>query len=110
MTNRRLQQRLSDAELVMLSWNENGTAMRQLGSIENISLNGAGIIVDGALPVGITVTMTYGEGELTATVRHCTALAEGHFTGVEFVGDSRASALHFHPEMLVWPSSFKSDL
>jgi PilZ domain len=101
MPDRRSQSRISDAELVMLSWDENGTTFRQLGSVENLSLNGVGIIVDDALPVGTTVTMTYGEGELTAVIRHCTALSEGHSIGVEFVGSSRASALHFHPELLV---------
>jgi hypothetical protein len=101
MTDRRLQQRISDAELVMLSWNENGTTLLQLGSVENLSLNGVGMILDNALRVGTTVTMTYGQGELTAVVRHCTALADGHFVGVEFVGSSRASTLHFQPDLLV---------
>jgi hypothetical protein len=101
MTDRRLQLRISDANLVMLSWNENGTTLRQLGTLENLSLNGAGMIVDKALAVASTVAMTYGEGKLTAVVRHCTPLAEGHFIGLEFVGDSRGSLLHFQPELLV---------
>lgn len=100
MTDQRSQPRISDAELVMLSWNENGTTFRQFGNVENLSLNGAGMIVDDALLLGTTVTMTYGEGELTAVVRHCTALQEGHFIGIEFVGNSRASMLHFHPDLL----------
>ena len=101
MIDRRLQPRISDAELVMVSWEENGTTLRQLGSLENLSLNGAGMIVDKALAVARAVTMTYGEGELTAVVRHCTPLAEGHFIGLEFVGESRASVLHFQPDLLV---------
>jgi PilZ domain len=103
MNDRRFEPRISDAELVMLSWNEGGTTLRQLGSVENLSPNGAGMIVDDPLRVGSTVTMTYGEGELTAVVRHCTALAEGYSIGVEFVESSKDSALHFHPELLVWP-------
>jgi hypothetical protein len=103
MNDRRLQTRISDAELVMVSWNENGITLRQLGSIENLSLNGAGLRLDNALPVGTIVTMTYGLGELIAVVRHCTALADGHFMGLEYVGSSRASTLHFQPDLLVWP-------
>jgi len=61
------------------------------------------MIVDDALPVDSTVTVTYGEGELTGVVRHYTALAESHCIGIEFVGSSGASTLHFHPELLVWP-------
>jgi hypothetical protein len=101
MHDRRLQPRISDADLVMLSSNENRTTLRQLGSLENLSLNGAGMIVNGAVPVGTTIAMTYGEKELTAIVRHCTALTEAHFIGVEFLGSSRASALHFQPDLLV---------
>lgn len=101
MTDQRSQPRISDAELVMLSWNENGTTSRQFGNVENLSRNGAGMIVNDALSVGITVTMTYGEGELTGIVRHCTALADAHFIGVEFVGDERDSVLHFQPDLLV---------
>lgn len=100
MTDQRSQPRISDAELVMVSWDENGTTFRQFGNVENLSLNGAGMIVDDAIPSGTTVAMTYGDGELTAVVRHCAAVAEGHFIGVEFVGNSRASMLHFQPELL----------
>lgn len=101
MTDQRSQPRISDAELVMLSWEHQDTTFRQFGNVENLSLNGAGIIVDDALAVGITVSMTYGEGELTAVVRHCTSLTEGYFVGVEFIGGSRASTLHFQPDLLV---------
>ena len=101
MIDPRLQPRISDAELVMVSWEENGTTLRQLGSLETLSLNGTGMTVDNAIAVASTVTMTYGEGELTAVVRHCTPLADGHFIGLEFVGESRASVLHFQPDLLV---------
>lgn len=100
MTDQRSQARISDAELLMLSWNENGTTFRQFGNVENLSANGAGMIVDDALPLGSTVAMTYGDGELTAVVRHCTVVADGHFIGVKFVGNSLASMLHFQPELL----------
>jgi hypothetical protein len=89
MPDRRLQPRLTDAELVMISFEDNGTRLQQLGNLENMSLNGAGIIVGHPIPAGSVVTITYREGELTGIVRHCTALAEGHFIGVEFVGGTR---------------------
>lgn len=60
MTDQCTQPRITDAELVMLSWNENGATYQQLGAVQNLSLNGAGIIVDGMLPAGSPVTMTYG--------------------------------------------------
>jgi hypothetical protein len=103
MPDRRLQPRLSDAELVMISFEDNGSRLQQLGNLENMSLNGVGIIVGHPIPAGNAVTITYGEGELTGIVRHCTPLAEGHFIGVEFAGSSKASGLHFQPELLIWP-------
>jgi hypothetical protein len=103
MPDRRLQPRLTDAELVMISFEENGTRLQQLGNVENMSLNGAGIIVGHPIPARSVATITYGEGELTGIVRHCSALADGHFIGVEFVGASKASSLHFQPELLIWP-------
>lgn len=101
MHEQRSQPRISDAELVMIAWDEKETKFRQLGIVENVSLNGAGMIVDDELPVGTPLTMTYGEGELTAVVRHSTSLAEGYLLGIEFLGRSRASALHFQPDLLV---------
>lgn len=40
--DRRLELRLTDAELVMLYFEEHETKYQQLGNLENISLNGAG--------------------------------------------------------------------
>lgn len=97
MTEQRAQSRITDAELVMIFWDDNGTRRYQLGNVENLSGDGAGIIVDHELPAGTAITMTYGEGELNAIVRHCAPAVEEHFIGVEFVGESRASVLHFDP-------------
>ena len=101
MDNRRLQPRIRDDELVVIYGDENGTTLQQLGNVNDISLNGAGIIVDHTIPVGTAIAMTYGEGLLAAVVRHCAPLEEGHLLGVEFVGTSRDSVLHFQPDLLV---------
>ena len=101
MNDQREQTRIGDAELVMISWERNGARLRQLGNVENLSANGAGIVADNLLPVGTPVAMTYGEGELIAVVRHCEPLADRYFIGVEFTGESRNSILHFQPELLV---------
>jgi hypothetical protein len=99
MHERRSQPRLTDAELAMIAYDEKGMIVRQLANVEDISLNGAGMIVDHAVGVGTAVTMTYGQGELAAVVRHCTALVEGHFIRVEFAQNGRDSDLHFQPEL-----------
>ena len=101
MLERRSQVRLTDIELVMLSWEENGTTMKQLGNVEDVSLNGMGVIIDNALSVGTLLTISYGEGNLTGIVRHHRRQAERHFIGIELGLVSRGSGLHFHPELLV---------
>lgn len=89
MSDRRSEIRLEDAELAVIAWQQGRGAFQQLGNIENLSLNGAGVIVDEPIPIGTTLLLTYGEGELTGVVRRCDPLEEGHFIGVEFTGQSR---------------------
>ena len=94
MQERRSQCRfITDAELVMIVWDDNGTRLCQVGNEENLSANGVGIIADYSLPVGTPVAITYGEGELEGVVRRCAPTPEGHLVGVEFVGSSRESEL-----------------
>jgi PilZ domain len=104
MRERRSQTRLLDAELVMLSWLEGATWLKQLGNVEDVSQNGMGLIVQEDLPVGTSVTISYGEEEeLTGVVRHHSERAEGYFLGIEFEDSSKDSILHFHPDLLVQP-------
>lgn len=101
MKERRSQPRFHDAELVMVSWQEGSTIFKQLGNVEDISRDGAGIVLDYELPVGSSVTISYGEGELAGIVRYYAYRADGHFIGIEFLGDSKESTLHFQPELLL---------
>jgi PilZ domain len=101
MTERRSQPRLLDADLVMVGWEENSTKLNQLGSVHDVSPGGLGVLVSHALPVGTSVTISYGEGELNGIVRHNSQLIDGHFMGIEFAENSKNSTLHFQPELLV---------
>src|SRR3954452_12517139 len=69
MVERRSQPRFLDAELVMLAWDEGSTKLMQLGNVEDLSLNGMGLIVSNGLPVGTSLTITYGDRDLTGVVR-----------------------------------------
>ncbi|MDQ2775616.1 MAG: PilZ domain-containing protein [Acidobacteriota bacterium] len=101
MNDRRSQLRLLDAELVMITWQGHGGTCKQLGNVEDISADGMEVIVDHAFPSGTSVTISYGEGELTGVVTHHAAIEDRHFVGIEFIGNSRNSTLHFQPELLV---------
>lgn len=102
MTERRSHPRLLDIELVMISWEQDGTKLLQLGNVKDVSLAGMGVIVDRALPAGITVTISYGEGELAGVIRYSSQIGgEDFLLGIEFTGNSRNSTLHFQPELLI---------
>jgi len=58
MTERRLQPRLSDSDLVLISWHENGTRLNELANVTDLSVSGTGIALDRAVPVGTAVTVT----------------------------------------------------
>jgi hypothetical protein len=104
MPEQRSHPRLPEADLVMISWEEGPTTSFQLGNLEDISQGGIGMIADHPLRVGMEVTISYGEGGLKATVRHCQAMEDGYLIGVEFVGNSKDLSLQLQPELLFWPS------
>jgi PilZ domain-containing protein len=104
MLERRSQVRLDDCELVMIGWVESEKNLKQLGNVNDVSLTGMGIRVDYPLPVGTSVTIAYdslSNGTLTGTVRHHSHGLDGHILGIELMGASKDSTLHFQPELLI---------
>jgi hypothetical protein len=86
----------------MVGWHDGIGKLNQLGNVQDLSLDGMGILVHDALPVGTPVTITYGYGQLSGTVRHSSELIEGVFIGIEFDEFSKNSTLHFQPELLIY--------
>lgn len=103
MIEQRSQLRLTDAEIVMIFWDDSGERAFQLANMKDISSDGAGLIVDHPLPVGTPVIMSYGNGGLNAIVRHSSLLLDRHLIGVEFVEADKQSPMHFDPDLLVRP-------
>jgi hypothetical protein len=101
MTERRTQPRLTSSELVLVSWSEESAKLNQPGTVQNLSLDGMGILVHEFLPVGIPVTVSYGYGELNGTVRHSSQLIDATFIGIEFDEITKNSILHLKPELLI---------
>ena len=103
MKERRSESRLLDCELVMVSWEgADGTWLRQLGTVDDVSSGGMGVVVDDVLPVGVTVRLSYGDEDLVGTVKHSSQRPFGYYIlGIEFVAESRDSMLHFQPELLI---------
>jgi hypothetical protein len=98
---RRSHDRVHDVDLVMISWEENSSRYKQLGNVEDLAPDGISVVVEHSLPVGSSVTISYGEGWLNGIVGHCAPCVEGYWAGIEFTEDSKNSPLHFQPELLI---------
>lgn len=86
MTERRAQPRLLDSDLIILCWDDGSSRHKQLGKLNDVSDTGVGILVDYPLPIGASVTFSYGsrgQGELSGVVRHHTRQDNGHVIGIE---------------------------
>ena len=101
VTERRSQPRLNSSELVLVSWTKESAKLNQPGTVQNLSLDGMGILVREFLPAGIPVTVSHGSGELNGTVRHSSQVIDATFIGVEFDEPTKNSIQHFKPELLV---------
>ena len=103
--NRRETGRLLCAELVELCWLDNaGREHRRVANLEDISLSGVCLQIEGAIPTGTPVSIRYGDGELLGSVRYCRFEGLGYFVGVELAEGCKWSSKHFRPEHLLDPA------
>lgn len=103
--NRRETGRLLCAELVELCWlDASGRSQRRVANLEDISLSGVCLQIEGTIPVGTPVSVRYGDGELLGTVRYCRFEGLGYFVGVELAEGCKWSSQHFRPEHLLDPA------
>ncbi len=106
MTNmeRRLATRMMCAELVELDWKDKGSRRhRCVGNLEDISLAGACVQLERAVPVGTNMALHYGGGALHGAVQYCIYRDQSYFVGVEFKESSRWSPEQFRPEHMLDP-------
>ncbi len=103
--NRRDNNRLLCAELVELCWlDASGRPQRRVANLEDISLSGVCLQIEGTIPTGTPVSVRYGDGELLGTVRYCRFEGLGNFLGVELAEGCRWSSLHYRPQHLLNPA------
>ena len=102
MQERRIDPRLLCAELIEVVWtDQGGRQRRRVANLEDISPCGACVQVESAMSNGTPVSMRYGDGQLTGTVRYCLYQGIGYFLGVEFDPGCRWSRKHFRPRHLL---------
>jgi hypothetical protein len=104
MIERRYEPRMLCADLVNIDWVDDcGPARHTVANLEDISVSGACIQVEGPIPLRASLRIACGRGELCGVVRYCVFREIGYFIGVEFAPDSKWSPQQFKPQHLLDP-------
>lgn len=102
MAERRFETRMMCADLVDVRWKDKAGRSREVTAIlEDISLSGACLQFDAAVPLKTNVMISYPKGELQGRVRYCVFREIGYFVGIEFAPDCRWSRAQFRPQHLL---------
>ncbi len=92
------------ADLVDVEWKDkSGRLKRTVANLEDISLSGACLQLDLAIPLQTNLRITYPSGELVGRVRYCVYREIGYFLGIEFEPGSKWSQRSFKPLHLLDP-------
>lgn len=92
------------ADLVDVRWKDpTGRSRRGVANLEDISLSGACLQVEGPVPLGTSFRIGYPSGELTGKVKYCVFREIGYFLGIEFEPGNRWSQRRFRPQHLLDP-------
>ena len=104
MQERRIEPRLLCADLVEVEWKDkSGRTRRAVANLEDISLSGACLQLDNAIPLHTKVKLSYANGDLQGTVRYCVYREIGYFLGIQFEEGNRWSQRAFKPLHLFDP-------
>ena len=74
-----------------------------MANLEDISLSGACLQVEVAIPLQTAIRITHPNGQLAGIVKYCVFREIGYFLGIEFDSDSRWSLKQFRPQHLLDP-------
>ncbi len=90
--------------MVDVCWKDKGgRAKRSVANLEDISLSGACLQVDIAIPLQTPIRITHAKGQLAGIVKYCVFREIGYFLGIEFDPDSRWSLRQYRPQHLLDP-------
>jgi hypothetical protein len=92
------------ADMVDVQWRDkSGKTRKTIANLEDISLSGACLQLDAAIPLQTPVRISYPKGELVGKVRYCVYREIGYFLGIEFEEGSQWSQNQFRPRHLLDP-------
>ena len=102
MQERRSEARMLCADMVEITWRDGvGKAGRAMALLEDISISGACLQLDSAVPIGAEVHWKSPRQEFAGVVRYCVYREIGYFVGVEFSPSSKWSKKMFKPQHLL---------
>jgi hypothetical protein len=105
MKDRRLERRMLCADLVEVCWLDRSEQPHvAIANIEDISTQGASVVLESALSVGSMVLIRCLRGEFAGTVSYCRQEPDfGYVAGIEFCGGSRWNLRKYRPRHLLDP-------
>jgi hypothetical protein len=104
MQERRIEPRLLCADLVPVEWKDrNGRSRRATANLEDISISGACLQLDYAIPVNTIIRITYSKGILEGTIRYCVYREIGYYLGIQFEQGNKWAQRKFKPQHLFDP-------
>lgn len=92
------------ADMVDVQWKDKSGRIRKgVANLEDISLSGACLQFDQAIPLHTELRICYPKGELVGKIRYCVYREIGYFLGVEFDPGCKWSAMQYKPQHLLDP-------
>lgn len=92
------------ADLVQVQWRDKpGRLRHSVANLEDISLSGACLQLEGPLPRETVVTIKYSKGELSGKVQYCLYREIGYFIGIQFEPGCKWSQRRFKPQHMLDP-------
>src|SRR5579871_4455661 len=102
MQERRSEVRMLCADMVEVHWKEPaGRNRRAVGLLEDISISGACLQMETAVPLGVAIHWECPKQEFSGHVQYCVYREIGYFVGVEFDSKSRWSKKVYRPQHLL---------
>ena len=102
MQERRTEPRMLCADMVNVSWKDPmGKRRRLTGLLEDISVSGACLQLETAIPSGAEIRWSSRKKEFAGRVRYCVYREIGYFVGVEFAAGSKWSRRVYKPQHLL---------
>lgn len=104
MDDKRFEPRMLCADLVEIRWRDKaGKEQKAIANLEDISVSGACLQLDSAVPLQATIQIGYPKGKLLGRVRYCVYRDIGYFLGVEFDPGQKWTRLAFKPQYMFDP-------